>query len=159
MSFIENFQQRFNYKRYIRIRQKVQTKKVGIIKYIYLIYLRRIENSMNSSTGLGLGTEKSPCCKIGDNLKLPHRLNNVIIARNCSIGKNVTLFHNVAIAEEDKSKITKIGDNVTIGAGAVILNNSNIGNNSIVGANSVVTKNVADNTIVAGNPAKVIKKM
>ncbi|CAN1599904.1 acyltransferase [Pseudomonas mediterranea] len=49
-----------------------------------------------------------------------------------------------------------VGDNVFIGMGALILPNVRIGNNCIVGANSVVTKDVADGTIVAGNPARAI---
>lgn len=56
---------------------------------------------------------------------------------------------------------TKIGkvvieDNVFIGANSIILPNITIGENSIVGSGSVVTKNVPKNTVVAGNPAKVI---
>jgi acetyltransferase-like isoleucine patch superfamily enzyme len=47
----------------------------------------------------------------------------------------------------------------SIGSGATILANVTIGNNSIVGAGSVVTKNVADNTIVAGNPARILRRI
>lgn len=48
-------------------------------------------------------------------------------------------------------------DNVTVGANAVIIGNITIGNNVIVGAGSVVVKDVPDNAIVAGNPARIIK--
>lgn len=113
---------------------------------------------MNCNTGLGLGTTDSPCCFIGKGIRLPHRLNNIIIARNVKIGDNVTIYHNVTIAEENKNKVTIIGDNVVIGTGAVILNNVKIESGAIIGANSVVTKDVKSNEIVAGNPAKVIKK-
>jgi len=51
----------------------------------------------------------------------------------------------------------KIGDNVFIGTRAMILHGVTVGNNCIVGANSVVTRDVPDNTVVAGNPARVIK--
>ena len=50
-------------------------------------------------------------------------------------------------------------DGVWIGAGAVILSNVIVGKNSVVGAGSVVTKDVPDNVIVAGNPAKVIRSL
>lgn len=50
----------------------------------------------------------------------------------------------------------KIGNNVFIGMQATILKGVTIGNNVIIGANSLVNKNVPDNTVVAGNPAKVI---
>ncbi len=52
---------------------------------------------------------------------------------------------------------TKIGDNVFIGANAIILPGVTIGNNCIIGAGSVVTKNVDSFSIVAGNPAKLIR--
>lgn len=54
---------------------------------------------------------------------------------------------------------TKIGKNAWIGANAIILPGVSIGENAIVGAGSVVTKDVEANTIVAGNPAKVIRKL
>jgi acetyltransferase-like isoleucine patch superfamily enzyme len=50
-----------------------------------------------------------------------------------------------------------LSDNIFIGTGALILPNVTIGSNCIIGANSVVTKNVPDNTVVAGNPAKIIR--
>jgi acetyltransferase-like isoleucine patch superfamily enzyme len=49
-----------------------------------------------------------------------------------------------------------IEDNVLIGANATVLAGIHIGKNAIVGAGSVVTKDVLDNTVVAGIPAKVI---
>lgn len=50
-----------------------------------------------------------------------------------------------------------IGDNVTIGANAVIIGDIMIGNNVTIGAGAVVTKSIPDNCIVVGNPARVIK--
>lgn len=72
---------------------------------------------MNASTGSDLGTKDSPMCHINGKLFLPHRLNNIIIARNMKIGRNVYVYHNVTIAESDKRKITHIGDFVRIGTG------------------------------------------
>lgn len=57
------------------------------------------------------------------------------------------------------SKRPVIGDNVTLGANVTIIGDVHIGNNVIIGAGSVVVKNVPDNCVVAGNPAKVIRKM
>jgi acetyltransferase-like isoleucine patch superfamily enzyme len=51
----------------------------------------------------------------------------------------------------------KVGNNVFIGKGALVLPNVEIGDNCIIGANSVVTKNIEKNSVVGGNPAKVIK--
>lgn len=64
----------------------------------------------------------------------------------------------------DESKMTlglygsiSIGDNVHIGTNAIILPNVNIGNNCIIGVGAVVTKDIPDNSIAAGIPAKVIE--
>jgi acetyltransferase-like isoleucine patch superfamily enzyme len=57
-----------------------------------------------------------------------------------------------------KTAPVKIGDNVWIGMNAVILKGVTIGDNSVVAAGAVVTKSVPANTIVAGNPAEVVKK-
>lgn len=54
---------------------------------------------------------------------------------------------------------THIKENAWIGANAIILPGVTIGKNAIVGAGSVVTRDVEDNTVVAGNPAKVIRKL
>ena len=55
------------------------------------------------------------------------------------------------------TKAVSIGDNVWIGEGAKILPGTIIGNGSIIGAGSVVTKNIPENSISVGSPAKVIK--
>jgi maltose O-acetyltransferase len=83
-----------------------------------------------------------------------------------SIGNNVTLAPRVHILAHDAStkmhlnytKIgrVQIGDNVFVGAGTIILPNVKIGNNVIIAAGSVVTKNIPDNSVAAGNPARVI---
>ncbi len=52
-----------------------------------------------------------------------------------------------------------LGSNVWVGDGAMILKGVQIGQNSIVGAGAVVTSDVADNTVVAGNPAKVVSQL
>lgn len=85
-----------------------------------------------------------------------------------TIGNNVTLAPRVYILAHDAStkneigysKIgkVKIGDNVFIGAGSIILPNVRIGNNVIIGAGSVISKNVESNSVVTGNPQKVIRK-
>jgi acetyltransferase-like isoleucine patch superfamily enzyme len=57
-----------------------------------------------------------------------------------------------------KTAPVKIADNVWIGMNAVILKGVTIGENSVVAAGSVVTKTVEPNTVVAGNPAVVVKQ-
>lgn len=52
----------------------------------------------------------------------------------------------------------RIGDNVWIGEGVIILKGVEIGNNSVIGAASVVTKSVPEDSIVVGNPARVLRR-
>jgi len=54
---------------------------------------------------------------------------------------------------------TVVKNGASIGTGATILANVTIGENAIIGAGSVVTKSVPANSIVAGNPAKVLRKI
>jgi len=60
---------------------------------------------------------------------------------------------------EDDWKVeqTRVKKGASIGSGSTVLSNVVIGENAIVGAGSVVTRDVAPNTIVAGNPAKVLR--
>lgn len=76
------------------------------------------------------------------------------IALNCTIATNNHDFYDRAVLT---CKPVHIKKNVWIGVNTTILPGVTIGKNSIVGACSVVTKDVPDNTIVVGNPARVIK--
>lgn len=154
--FIHNFQTRFNEKKWWRVRNKLQNNpQKKIMSVLRLLYLRRVESKQNANTGLGMGTEESSLCYIEEKPNLPHRLNNIIIARNVRIGKNVTIYHNVTIAEENKEKVTIIEDDVIIGTGAVILKNVHIGTGAKIGANAVVTKDVPDGATIIGIPGRI----
>lgn len=85
------------------------------------------------------------------------------------IGDNVTLAPRVHILAHDAStKLhlhytrigkVKIGDNVFVGAGSIILPGVTIGNNCIIGAGSVVTKSIPENSVAVGNPCKVVSTL
>lgn len=91
---------------------------------------------------------------------------SVKIGKWCAIGHNVNIHaitHNADYStgpeEERPAKEADIiiGDNVWIGSNSFIMPGVIIGNNSVVGANSVVTKNIPDNAIYGGIPAKLIR--
>lgn len=83
-------------------------------------------------------------------------MSGITIAPNIRIGKNLVIYQHVTIAKENKYKETIIEDDVIVGAGAVILNNVNIGRGAIIGDTAVVTKNVPPYSIAIGVPARVI---
>ena len=82
------------------------------------------------------------------------------IAHGVSIMSSTHNYSNYGINIKDQGvikKFTEIGNNVWIGAKAMIIGGIKIEDRTIIGASAVVTKNVMSNTIVAGNPAKTIK--
>ncbi len=97
--------------------------------------------------------------KIAGGMMCYHPFATVINAK--SIGKNFQFRNGLTIGNKgnDNSKLPVIGDNVTVGANAVIIGDITIGNQVVIGAGSVVVKDVPPYSIVAGNPAKIIKRL
>ena len=111
-------------------------------------------------------------CRIGENVTI-HDFCYIDAIGSVTIGDNTRIAHNCSIITgqhqydvEGKTIIdsgyvwepVSIGNDVWIGAGAVILQGITINDGAVIGANSVVTKDVEAYTIVAGNPARVIRK-
>lgn len=124
-----------------------------------------------------LNEKFKPTIVFGDNVSIQKdchigAINKIIIGNNVLLASKVYIsdhshgeitFEAIKIPPAKRKLFTKgpiiIEDNVWIGEGVVVLPNVTIGQNSIVGANSVVTKSFPKNSVIAGNPAILIRKL
>ena len=109
------------------------------------------------------GIEIHPKAKIGKNLFIDHGM-GVVIGETSEIGDNVTIYHMVTLGgispsiDSDNQRNVKrhptLKDNVVVGSGAQVLGPVVVGKNAKIGANAVVTKDVSENAVMVGIPAK-----
>lgn len=98
--------------------------------------------------------------KIGKGSRFAYAGMSCVIHSRAIIGDRVLIGQNSTIGRSlDPEDFPSIGNDVYISAGARIIGNIHVGNNVIIGANAVVNKDVEDNCIVAGVPAKTIRKI
>ena len=137
----------------------------------------KLLNTLINNAGMNLYIEPPFYCDYGSNIIVG---DNVFMNFNCcildvckvTIGNNCMFAPNVQIytathpleakarnsGREYANPIT-IGNNVWIGGNATICPGVTIGNNVVIGAGAVVTKSFPDDVFIAGNPAKMIKKI
>lgn len=97
-----------------------------------------------------------PKTRIGENTTFAYGGIAVVIHKNCVIGRNVMISQCVTIGgRSGMRQVPRIGDNVYIGAGAIVLGDVTIGEHATIGAGSVVLDNVGPYEIWAGVPAKM----
>ncbi len=97
---------------------------------------------------------------LGPGFRLVHLGALVRIKRECIIGRNCTMLPGVVIGNKHftaSHEYVSIGDNCYFGLGAKIFGSVKIGNNVTVGANAVVTKDIPDNAVVGGVPARILR--
>ena len=109
------------------------------------------------------GIEIHPKAKIGKNLFIDHGM-GVVIGETSEIGNNVTIYHMVTLGgispsinsddQRNSKRHPTLMDNVVVGSGAQVLGPVVVGKNAKIGANAVVTKDVPENAVMVGIPAK-----
>lgn len=93
--------------------------------------------------------------EIGEGTRFGYGGIGLVIHKKAKVGENCVISQNVTIGS--RGPLPVIGDNVFIGPGAKLLTGK-IGSNVVIGANAVVTKDIPDNCVVAGVPAKIISQ-
>lgn len=115
----------------------------------------------NLYTQFVLGCDIKATTQIGEGFEIFHSAHASVVSPGTIIGKNVSLRQNTTIGAKgfngaEKSPV--IEDDVTIGPNVCIIGDITIGKGAVIGAGAVVVKDVFPYDIVAGNPAKSIKR-
>lgn len=117
--------------------------------------LARILSQLNRGI---TGIEIHPGATISKGFFIDHGM-GVVIGETAEIGENCLLYHQVTlggVSLEKKKRHPTLGNNVVIGAGAKVLGAITLGDNVKVGANAVVLKDVPSNSVVVGNPGRIV---
>ncbi len=97
--------------------------------------------------------------KIGSGFRIVH-FGHIVVNPQTVIGKNFNISQGVLIGNSDGKRkgVPTIGDNVCINANAIVIGGVNIGNNVLIAPGAFVNFDVPDNSIVIGNPGKIIHR-
>lgn len=131
-----------------------------IAHFFYKKHLFFIARLLSQISRFLTGIEIHPGATIGKRLFMDHGM-GIVIGETAIIGDNCTIYHGVTLGgtgKERKKRHPTLKNNVVVGCGSKILGNITLGNNVKVGANAVVLKDVPDNKVVVGVPAKIVEK-
>jgi serine O-acetyltransferase len=97
-------------------------------------------------------------CRLPESTLMGHPY-GIVIHSMARIGENVRIAQNVTIGgKSDRDKgAASVGNDVLIGAGAILLGQISVGDGAVIGAGSIVLKDVPAHATVVGNPARVIR--
>jgi serine O-acetyltransferase len=131
-----------------------------IAHLLFVIKIPLLPRIISQLSRFFTGIEIHPGAKIERGFFIDHGM-GVVIGETAEIGKNVLLYHQVTLGGTSLSagkRHPTIGNNVLIGAGAKIFGPIMIGDNSQVGGGAVVIKNVPRDSVVVGNPGRVVRR-
>jgi len=116
-----------------------------------------LARALSSSNAMLFGVYIDPDVAIGAGFAMPHPV-GVVIGTGAIVGEGVTLYQNVTIGQAGKGTFVypRVGDRVTIYAGAVVVGDIEIGDDVVVGANAVVLRSFSNGQHVVGAPARAL---
>ncbi|MDD4950727.1 acyltransferase [Sulfuricurvum sp.] len=143
------------------------TNYISIGKQVFIRDGARIEVIKNS--------QKKPLLQIGDNTNIEQSAHiichsKILIGKNCSITgfccivdvnhpyDDIDDTRKIGLRIDNSDSFIEIGDNCFLGFRTTIMPNVKLGNNCVVGANTLITKSFPAYSVIAGNPAKMIKR-
>jgi putative colanic acid biosynthesis acetyltransferase WcaB len=138
-----------------RIASLIKSSAVSSVIFFWYLVIYRFFVEWVLSIELHWGVEAGP------GLKLYHGqggviTSGVIIGKDCTI-RHLTTISNKKLSNGTYSNSPHLGNNVNLGANVTIIGSITIEDNAIIGAGSVITKNVPANSVVVGNPARILK--
>ena len=134
-----------------------------IANFFHLAKFHLVARIISQLSRFLTGIEIHPGAKIGRNLFIDHGM-GVVIGETSEIGNNVTIYHMATLGgiapsinsnnQREVKRHPTLSDCVVVGSGAQILGPVMIGTHAKIGANAVVTKDVSENAVMVGIPAK-----
>ena len=136
-----------------------------IANFFFIAGFDLIARIISQTARFFTGIEIHPGAKIGKNLFIDHGM-GVVIGETSEIGDNVTIYHMVTLGgiapsinsndQRNTKRHPTIKEDVVIGSGAQVLGPVVVGRGARIGANAVITKDVAENAVMVGIPARSV---
>jgi serine O-acetyltransferase len=155
-----------DFKKFVKFFFNPRSQPVIIYRMSHFFFVKRLKFLAKLFSILNFvifGTEIAMGAEIEGGFYMPHSLGTIISVK--TVGKNFSCYHKVGIGSsmeaggEDLEKNRPVfGDNVQVFTGATVIGPIKIGNNVTIGANAVVISDVPDNCLAVGVPARIIPK-
>lgn len=125
-------------------------------RYLYTHKMKKLSKLVYHFIQIVFGCTIPPTVNLFSGVNIPH-FHGIVIHQDTIIGENTLIYQNVTIGGRNGKAGVTIGKNCIISAGSCILGKVTIGDNVKIGANAVVISDIPDNCTAVGIPAKIVK--